>query len=124
MSAMLLSIKPKYAEFIFKGEKEYEFRKTRCRAGIDRIVFYSSSPVKMVVGEAEIETIIEGSPSRIWVLAKHASGITRKAFYDYYRGGHNAVAYKLKNVLVYETPRNLSDYGIKYAPQSYVYLSN
>lgn len=122
MSTMLLSIKPKYAAVILQGEKEYEFRKKRCRDGINKIVFYSSSPQKQVVGEAEIEEIIEGSPTRIWEIAKHAAGITRKAFYDYYRGRHNAVAYKLTNVVVYEEPKELSDYGIEHAPQSYIYL--
>lgn len=122
MSTMLLSIKPKYAKVILQGEKEYEFRKKRCRDDITKIVFYSSSPQKQVVGEAEIEEIIEGSPTRIWEIAKHAAGITRKAFYDYYRGRHTAVAYKLKNVVVYEEPKELSDYGISHAPQSYVYL--
>jgi len=122
MSTMLLSIKPKYAKVILQGEKEYEFRKKRCRDGITKIIFYSSSPQKQVVGEAEIDEIIEGSPTKIWEIAKHAAGITRKAFYDYYRGRHTAVAYKLKNVVVYEEPKELSDYGISHAPQSYVYL--
>ncbi len=122
MSTMLLSIKPKYAKVILQGEKEYEFRKKRCWDGITKIVFYSSSPQKQVVGEAEIDEIIEGSPTKIWEIAKHAAGITRKAFYDYYRGRHTAVAYKLKNVVVYEEPKELSDYGISHAPQSYVYL--
>lgn len=122
MSTMLLSIKPQYANVILQGKKEYEFRKKRCRDGIDKIVFYSSSPQKQVVGEAEIEKIIEGSPTRIWEIAKHAAGITRTAFYDYYRGYHNAVAYKLKNVVVYEEPKELSDYGIAHAPQSYIYI--
>ncbi|SDD60230.1 ASCH domain-containing protein [Peptococcus niger] len=122
MSTMLLSIKPKYANVILQGKKEYEFRKKRCRDGVTKIVFYSSSPQKQVVGEAEIKEIIEGSPTKIWEIAKHAAGITRKAFYDYYRGRHTAVAYKLKNVVVYEEPKELSDYGISHAPQSYVYL--
>lgn len=122
MSTMLLSIKPKYANVILQGKKEYEFRKKRCRDGVTKIVFYSSSPQKQVVGEAEIKEIIEGSPTKIWEIAKHAAGITRKAFYDYYRGRHTAVAYKLKNVVVYKEPKELSDYGISHAPQSYVYL--
>ena len=122
MSTMFLSIKPKYANVVLQGEKEYEFRKKRCRDGVTKIVFYSSSPQKQVVGEAEIEEIIEGSPTKIWEIAKHAAGITRKAFYDYYRGRHTAVAYKLKNVVVYEEPKELSDYRISHAPQSYVYL--
>jgi len=98
MSAMLLSIKPKYAAVILQGQKKYEFRKRRCRDGIDKIIFYSTAPESQVVGEAEIEEIIEGSPSKIWELAKSHAGITRKDYREYYKGVKTAVAYKLKNV--------------------------
>lgn len=70
MSTMLLSIKPEYAKVILDGQKEYEFRKRRCKTGVNKIVFYSTAPESKVVGEAEIEDIIEGSPSKIWELAK------------------------------------------------------
>ena len=39
MSAMLLSIKPKYAKVILEGKKQYEFRKSRPKDGVDRIIF-------------------------------------------------------------------------------------
>lgn len=74
MSSMLLSIKPIYAKAILEGKKEYEFRKRRCKPGVNKIVFYSTTPESKVVGEAEIEDIIEGSPSKIWELAKKNRG--------------------------------------------------
>ena len=55
MSAMLLSIKPKYAKVILEGKKQYEFRKSRPKDGVDRIIFYASAPQKEVVGEALID---------------------------------------------------------------------
>ena len=122
MSTMLLSIKPEYAKVILEGKKEYEFRKRKCTAGIKKIVFYATVPWSQVVGEAEIEEIIEGSPSRIWELAKHAAGITRAKYRNYYHGCHNAVAYKLTNVVVYDPPKELYDYGIDHVPQSFIYL--
>lgn len=122
MSTILLSIKPEYAKVILDGQKEYEFRKRRCKTGVNKIVFYSTAPESKVVGEAEIEDIIEGSPSKIWELAKKASGITRAKYCAYYHGYHNAVAYKLKNVVVYDPPKELSDYEIAHAPQSFIYL--
>lgn len=45
MSAMLLSIKPKYAKVILEGKKQYEFRKSRPKDGVDRIIFYASAPL-------------------------------------------------------------------------------
>ena len=81
MSAMLLSIKPKYAKVILEGKKQYEFRKSRPKDGVDRIIFYASAPQKEVVGEALIDEILEGTPKEIWELAKTASGITKKFYF-------------------------------------------
>lgn len=122
MSTMLLSIKPEYVKAILDGKKEYEFRKRRCKTGVKKIVFYSTAPESKVVGEAEIDEIIEGSPSKIWDLAKKAAGITRVNYFKYYYGYHNAVAYKLKNVVAYDPPKELSDYEINHVPQSFIYL--
>ena len=122
MSAMLLSIKPKYAKVILEGKKQYEFRKTRPKAGVNRIIFYASSPQKQVVGEAVIDEVLEGTPKEIWEIARTAAGITKKFFFSYYSGKDKAIAYKLKDVMIYEEPKKLSDYGIRQAPQSFIYL--
>lgn len=122
MSIMLLSIKPEYAKAILDGQKKYEFRKRRCKTVVNKIVFYSTAPESKVVGEAEIEDIIERSPAKIWELTKKVAGITRTKFFAYYHGYHNAVAYKLKNVVIYDPPKELSDYEIDHVPQSFIYL--
>ncbi len=122
MSTMLLSIKPEYAKLILQGKKQFEFRKTKCRNGITRIVFYASSPQKEVVGEAEIEEILKDTPARIWKQTKDAAGVSKKFFSRYYAGKDRAIAYRLKNVVVYDQPRTLSEYGIEHAPQSFVYI--
>lgn len=119
---MLLSIKPEYCKAILDGKKKYEFRKVRCKANTNKIVFYSTAPESKVVGEAEIDDIIEGNPSEIWGQAKEAAGITRTKYYKYYYGYDKAVAYKLKNVIAYDPPKKLSDYGIEHVPQSFIYL--
>lgn len=123
MSAMLLSIKPEYAKAILDGRKKYEFRKRKCRGNVSKIIFYSTAPESRVVGEAEIEDIIEGDPSEIWEQTKDAAGIAREKYCGYYHGYHNAVAYKLKNVIIYDPPKKLSDYGISHVPQSFIYIN-
>ena len=122
MSTMLLSIKPQYAKVILEGKKQYEFRKVKPQIDVTRIIFYASSPQKEIVGEAEVDTVLEGTPEEIWEIAKTAAGITKKFYYSYYKGKDKAIAFKLKNVIVYDLPKSLSDFGIKQAPQSYVYI--
>lgn len=122
MSTMLLSIKPEYAKAILEGKKQFEFRKTKCKKDTTRIIFYASSPQKEVVGEAEIDAILEDTPVRIWEQAKDAAGVSKKFFGRYYAGRDKAIAYRLKNVKVYEHPKELSEYGIAHAPQSFIYI--
>lgn len=121
-STILLSIKPQYAKAILKNRKEYEFRKRRCRNSVKKIIFYSTAPQGKVVGEAEIEEIIEDSPHKVWEIAKHAAGITYTQYCAYYQGYSKAVAYKLRNPIIYKEPKLLTDYGVKHVPQSFIYL--
>ncbi len=56
---VLLSIKPKYAELIFDGSKKFEFRRTIFKnIQVKTVVVYASSPVQRVIGEFQIEEIL------------------------------------------------------------------
>ncbi len=50
---MLLSINPEHVEKILTGQKQFEFRKVRCRSDVSKIVIYATSPVMKIVGEAD-----------------------------------------------------------------------
>lgn len=70
MCQMLLSINPQYVASIIKGSKLYEYRKSRCRSDVDKIIIYATAPQKQVVGEAEIEEILEDDPLTVWDMTK------------------------------------------------------
>lgn len=122
MCQMLLSINPEYVESILAGTKLYEYRKFRCRDDVDKIIIYVTAPQKQVVAEAEIEYIVEGEILNVWHQTKKYSGITYSFFRKYYKGKKKAIAYRLKNVTVYDKPLSLKDLGVSCAPQSYCYL--
>lgn len=122
MCKLLMSINPEHVVNILAGTKRFEFRKTKCKERIDAILIYSTYPIMKVVAEVEVTDIIEGTPQVIWKKTASAAGIDKKFFDRYYSGRNTAVAYALGNVIKYESPRQLSDYGIKAAPQSYVYI--
>lgn len=122
MCKMLLSINPEHIENIFNGKKKFEFRKIKCRDDVDTIIFYSTAPVKKVVGEAKIKEILVDVPSKIWEKTKVYSGIKYSFFHKYYLGKEQAVAYHLCDIKQYDEPTNLSDWGIDFAPQSFVYI--
>lgn len=122
MSNMLLSINPEHVENIFNGTKKYEYRKIKCKQYIDKIIIYSTAPVMKVVGEAKVEEILEDSPEKIWNITEKDSGINKKFFNKYYENKEKAVAYKLTDIMKYDLPKELSSYGIKTAPQSFLYI--
>ena len=122
MYNMLISIKPEHIENIFNGSKKYEYRKIRCKQDIDKIIIYSTYPIMKVVGEAKVEKILEDSPDRIWEKTKKYSGIDLNFYQKYFKGRSKAIAYKLTNIKKYDSPKELSSYGIKAAPQSFVYI--
>ena len=122
MCNMLISIKPEHVENIFNGSKKYEYRKIRCKKDVDKIIIYSTYPIMKVVGEAKVEEILEGSPENIWEETKKYSGIDLKFYQKYFKDRSKAIAYKLTNIKKYNAPKDLASYGIKKAPQSFIYV--
>lgn len=122
MSTILMSIKPKYVDKIFSGEKKYEYRKRTCKERIDKIIVYSSSPMQKVVGELEIKRVLNDKKDIIWNKTNKYGGITKSKYDKYYEKCDNAVAYEIEKASLYNKPKKLIDYKIKTAPQSYVYI--
>lgn len=122
MCTILLSINPEHVDNIFNGKKLYEYRKTKCKRKVDKIIIYSTFPVMKVVGEADVDNILEEEPEKIWEKTKSKSGINKKFFDEYYKNSIYAVAYKLVNIIRYEDPKNLQEFGVSKPPQSFLYL--
>jgi predicted transcriptional regulator len=119
---MLLSINPEHVYNILNGNKQYEYRKVRCRSDVDKIIIYSTSPVMKVVGEADVIDVIVDIPEQVWELTSEFAGISKKFYDKYYQNKEVAVAYRLGEVRKYKKPLALADFGINYAPQSFVYV--
>ena len=118
----LFSIRPEYVEQIFNGTKKFEYRKQPNRFPISKILIYETAPIMKIVGEAEVEEVLVDTPEVIWKRTKECAGVSQNFYNQYFRGRHTAVAYQLKNVIKYDIPKELSDFGIKRAPQSFCYL--
>lgn len=119
---VLLSIHPEYVEAILDGTKKFEFRKRTFSDSVDTILLYATSPVKKVLGEAKIAGLVSGKPENVWKKTEAYAGISREDFFSYFGSTSEAHAYELTDVVRYEEPKMLADYGIKRAPQSFVYI--
>jgi len=123
MCKILLSINPQHIQHIFDGTKEYEFRKIQCKKDVDGIIIYATYPVMKVVAEVDVDEILIDTPKEIWRKTKKKSGISSEFFFEYYAGRKKAIAYKLKNLKIFEEPKTLEDYGVSSPPQSFVYVN-
>jgi predicted transcriptional regulator len=121
---VLLSIKPKYANKIFSGEKKFEFRKRAFRnIEVHTVVVYSTMPVGRIIGEFTIKKIHQDSPKSIWNKTKLFSGIDKKFFNEYYDGKELAVAIEVDKISLYKEPIDPKEkYENFTAPQSFMYL--
>ena len=119
---VLLSIKPKYANRIIKGNKKYEFRKSVFKnRDLDMVYLYSSSPVKRIVGAFVIKNIIEKHPKQLWNEYKAFSGIDEDDFFDYFRGKEKGFAIEIGDVEVFD-PINPKEHIPGFVPpQSFCY---
>jgi predicted transcriptional regulator len=122
MCRVLLSINPPFVRSILDGTKRYEYRRVRCSKEIDGMMIYCTSPVCKIVAEAEVTDVITGDPEEVWRITHEASGISKEFFDRYYGGRDEAVAYAIGRVHEFPEPKDLSEYGVSRAPQSFVYL--
>src|SRR5215203_6335684 len=103
---VLLSIKPEFAQKIFDGTKKYEFRRSIFKnPDIKTIVVYASSPVQKVIGEFEIEEIINTDLEDLWSQTEKHSGISKDYFLKYFSGKQNGFAIQIKNTKKYKSPK-------------------
>ena len=119
---ILISIQPTHVENILRGIKKYEYRQRVAKQEISSLLIYETTPIMKVVAEVDVLDIITASPSDLWDKTKNSSGISKNFFDNYFKGRNIAYAYKLGEIKVFEKPRSLGEYGIKHAPQSFLYI--
>jgi len=120
---IILSIKPEFAKKIFDGSKNYEYRRRIFKnSKVTHVVVYASSPVGKIIGEFEIDTILDETIKKLWLLTKDSSGIDKGFFYKYFINRDKGYAIKIKNANLFDKEYDILErYGVK-PPQSFLYL--
>ena len=115
---VLMSIRPEYAEAIISGSKTFELRRRRPSfTDGTKVVVYSSSPDRQLLGTFETGAIHEGCPDDIWDLVSTRAGIGRDTFDEYFRGCDMAYAIEV------QSPQRLDPKPLRIRPpQSYLFL--
>ncbi len=101
---------------------KYEFRKKICLKNIDKIYLYATSPIKKIVGEADVLEKSFMNKKNLWKDTQKWAGITEDFYEQYFQKQACAGAYKLGKTTRYENPLEIKALGINFVPQSYVYI--
>jgi predicted transcriptional regulator len=121
---VLLSIKPKHAEKIFDGTKKFEFRRSIFKnESVKTVLVYASSPVKMVIGEFKIESILRSDLKDLWKQTKKYAGIEEDYFYEYFSNKSAGFAIKIAKTKKYKKALCIKEDFNLLPPQSFAYLS-
>lgn len=125
--ALLLSVRPRYAQAILNGTKTVEIRRQGPAVHPGTLVIiYATKPVGAIVGTARISDISCGNPADMWERHNRSMGITRADYDAYLSGAETAYLLFLRRVqrleplLTLEQIRSATTFQ---PPQSYRYLS-
>ena len=121
---VLLSIRPRFAESILRGDKRYEFRRSIFKdPDVERIYIYSTSPVMRIVGYFTVRGIFEGSPESLWSDFHAHAGIDEQDFFEYFSDRERGFAIGIGDVHAFPEPVDPNEAipGFR-APQNFMYL--
>jgi predicted transcriptional regulator/DNA-binding XRE family transcriptional regulator len=126
---VVLSIRPVYSEKIIQGKKTIELRRrfpvSAPRGTIAYI--YSTSPVRAMVGSAEIENVIKLPVVDIWKKFGKMAQIDRPSFDEYFYGVKHGFALKFANVRRFTRQIDLAELRRRFGfepPQSFLYATS
>jgi len=125
MKEVLMSIKPEFAFKIFDGTKKFEFRRSIFKdPTVKKVIVYASSPIQKVIGEFEIDHILDYDIETLWKETSEDSGISRDSFFQYFGGKEQGYAIKIKKTIKYKKPYCMRKAYNATPPQSFMYIPN
>lgn len=123
--AVLIAIKPKYANLILAGTKKVELRRSWPPNNIGVMVIYSSAPIQKLVGMALIDRVEECDFKSLWTIASNnGGGVSYEELKNYLTGKKKAYGIMIEHIKVAEVMIDPKDIFPNFTPpQSFLYLS-
>jgi len=126
---VVLSVQPRYSDKIFEGKKTIELRRRfpiAAPPGTTAFI-YSTSPVRAMVGSAEIEDVVRMPITKIWTQFGKKAQVTKTDFDEYFSGLKEGFALNISNARQFARPVNLMELRVRFGfapPQSFLYATH
>lgn len=123
--AVLLSVKPRFAEQIVAGLKRVEFRRSWASEPVGLIVIYASAPTQRIIALVEVNGVVHATPSKLWTQSSiYGAGLARAELLSYLDGKDRGYGILLGRVTSPAKPIEPGAVIEEFrAPQSFRYLS-
>jgi len=126
--AILLSVKPQFANCLVDGVKTIELRKSfpQGLASGTKMYIYSSSPQQKIIGDCEIVSVERLPIDSLWKRAICEAMISWEEFVAYFDGKADGVAITLQKPRRYTDPISLRKFtsdNVVSPPQSFQYIN-
>jgi predicted transcriptional regulator len=137
---ILISIQPQWVEMILNGEKTIEIRKTRpnCELPIKVLIYQTKKKFiyrilqwlglwqGKVVAEFTLNGVVKFNIESIMFLGKQQELMQKSKLGGLslrkYLGNGVGYAWHIEDLIIYDTPKELSEFGLTKAPQSWRYI--
>ena len=120
---IIISIKRKYSEKIYSGEKIFELRKRKPSITIGTICWiYEPAPICMITGYFIYCGCTKELKAHFYLSNKNWIGVSAKEFFDYYNEEYFAHAWEIKSPKKLANPISLEEINVRRAPQSYMFI--
>ena len=107
--AIMLSIKPKYANKIFSGEKTVELRRV-CPKGLSPgslVLVYVSSPDQELRGAFKVSRVVREPLNALWKKVIRKAGVSRKDYDAYFKNKSHGIGIFIEELWCLREPVQL-----------------
>ena len=132
---VLMSIQPKWCQLIIIGKKTIEIRKSRPKLEMPFKVYIYCTKDKKYFGDAQGKVIGEFLCEAVekYPYNRNGYGLKQEKFLCFlscleslelyrYLQGATPYAWYISDLVIYDTPKDLSEFGKAKAPQSWCYV--
>ncbi len=125
-TAVILSLRPSWAELVVSGAKTVELRRSRPRRPFDTAYLYVSSPVQAIVAKCRVTRAIAAPPIQLLARFGRDACISARDGAAYFHGASIGVALLLAEVVPTQIPLTLANLrragSTFHPPQSFSYV--
>jgi predicted transcriptional regulator len=108
-TASLISIRPRFVDAMFRGEKWIELRRRQLHVSAGHLLFvYETAPVMAIRGIVEVTRVVNQPLADLWALVAPGACVTRSEYETYFAGQSRASAIYLASPRAFGSALTLS----------------